>query len=400
MAILLRIVPPILILALGVFAWIKLGVPVDEPQAERRAPRVLQTERMVLQRTDHPVVLESQGVIRAHYETTLTPQISGTVISINPRFDDGAFFNAGDILMELDPADFETELISAESRLARAEAALAQEEARANQARLNWDDMGYKDEPSPLVLRVPQLKEARANVDAAEAELSQARRNLARTKVRAPFDGRVKSRLVGPGQAVGATTEIGQIFASNKAEVRLPLSPRQLGFVNLPTREGDPPVSVMLTDALSSRSTGQSWDARIVRTEGALDEGSRELFAIAEIEDPFGLESGMPELRIGQPVRAAIDGIVLHDVFVFPRNALRGIDRVYLIDRNPDRIRRTNITPVWSTSEIVVVDEGFEDGEWLATSRLPLVPNEAPVEIIEEPPSAADTKAEESPHTS
>ncbi len=398
MAILLRIVPPVVILAVGVIAWMWLGKPVEEPQPEPREPRVLQTERMELQRTDHPVILDSQGVIRAHYETTLTPQVSGTVMAIHPAFEDGAFFEAGDVLLELDPSDFETELVSAESRLARAEAALAQEEARANQARLNWDDMGYDDEPSPLVLREPQLKEARANVDAAIAELEQAKRNLARTKVRAPFDGRVKSRLIGPGQAVGATTELGRIFASGMAEVRLPLTPRQLEFVNLPAREGDPPVHVTLTDALSSRASGKTWDARIVRTEGALDEGSRELFAIAEIKDPFGLESGLPELRIGQPVRAAIDGVVLRDVFVFPRNALRGIDRVYLIDRDPDRIRRANITPVWSTSEIVVVENGFECGDWLATSRLPLVPNDAPVEVIEEP-SAVDAKVE-APHTS
>ena len=399
MSILIRIVPPLLICAIGVGAWYFLGRPVEEPQPERRAPRVLQSERMVLQRTDFPVILESQGVIRAHFETTFTPQVGGTVLAIHPNFEDGAFFREGDVLVELDRADFETELISAESRLARAEANLAQEEARANQARLNWEDMGYEDEPSPLVLREPQLKEAQANVNAAVAELEQTQRNLDRTQVRAPFDGRVKSRLVGPGQAVGATTELGRIFASNKAEVRLPLTPRQMEFVNLPSQSHDTPVRVTLTDSLSSRASGRTWCARIVRTEGALDEGSLELFAIAEIDDPFGLGSGKPELRIGQPVRAAIDGVVLRDVFVFPRSAMRGIDRVYMIEQDPTRIRRANIDPVWSTAEIVVVRDGFDDGDWLATSRLPLVPNDAPVEIIEEP-SAAEAKADEPPHTS
>jgi len=398
MAILLRIVPPILILAIGVFAWMRLGVPVEEPQPERRDPQVLQTERLELQRTDYPVILDSQGIIRAHYETTLTPQVAGTVLAVHSQFDDGAFFKAGDVLLELDPSDFETQFVAAESRLARAEAALAQEEARANQARLNWDDMGYTDAPSPLVLRVPQLKEARANVSAAVADLEQAKRNLERTKVRAPFDGRVKSRLVGLGQAVGATTALGQIFATAKAEVRLPLTPRQLEFINLPARPSDAPVRVTLIDALSSRSTGQTWQARIVRTEGTLDENSRELFAIAEIDDPFGLASGLPELRIGQPVRAAIEGVVLRDVFVLPRSAMRGLDRVFLIARDPDRIRRATIDPVWSTSDVVVVRDNLENGDWLATSRMPLVPNDAPVEVIEAP-SAAETQVEES-HTS
>lgn len=398
MSILLRVAPPILILALGVFAWMRLSLPVEDPQADARAPQLLKTQRLELQRTDFPVVLESQGIVRAHFETTLAAQVGGTVMAVHPSFEDGAFFKAGDVLLELDPADYKTQLITAESRLARAEAALAQEEARANQARLNWDDMGYKDEPSPLVLRVPQLKEARANVSAAQAELDQAGRNLARTQIRAPFDGRVKSRLVGLGQAINATTALGQIFASDKAEVRLPLTPRQLEFVNLPSREGDIPVRVSLIDSLSSQASGRAWNARIVRTEGALAEDSRELFAIAEIDDPFGLKGDQPELRIGQPIRAAIEGIVLRDVFVFPRSALRGIDRIFLIDREPDRIRRLTINPIWTTSDVVVVRDGLENGDWLATSRMPLVPNGAPVEVDEDA-SAAESKVDEG-HTS
>lgn len=393
MAITFRILPPILILAIGVFAWMRLRVPVEEPQPERREAQALQTERLELQRTDFPVILDSQGIVRAHFETVLTAQVGGTVVLVNPRFEDGAFFKKEEILLELDSADYESQLISAESNLARAEAALAQEEARANQARLNWDDMGYTDAPSPLVLRVPQLKEARANVRAAQAELEQAERNLERTKIRAPFDGRVRERLVGLGQAVNATTPLGQIFASDTAEVRLPLTPRQLEFVKLPSRTDDPPVRVILSDSLSSRSSGSTWEAHIVRTEGALDETSRELFAIARIDDPFGLENGGPELRLGQPVRAAIDGLVLKDVFVLPRSALRGIDRVYLIDRDPLRIRRTTIKTVWSNADVLIVNEELQNGDWLATSRMPLVPNGAPVEVIE-PNSAADAHSE------
>ncbi len=110
---------------------------------------------------------------------------------MHPNFEDGAFFNKGDVLAELDPADLQAALTAAESRLARAEAALAQEEARAKQAKLNWEDIGYDEEPSPLVLRIPQLKEANAVITSARADLDQAKRNLNRSKIRAPFDGRV-----------------------------------------------------------------------------------------------------------------------------------------------------------------------------------------------------------------
>lgn len=380
----IRILIPIFILALGFGAWMWLGVPVEEPAPENRPPRKIKTERVEITLTDYPVILQSQGVVRAHHTTTITPLVAGTISAIHPQFEDGAFFNQGDVLAELDPSDLKTERIAAESRLARAEAALAQEEARARQAALNWQDIGYPEEPSPLVLRVPQLKEALAAVTAARAELDKATRNLERTRIRAPFDGRVKSRNVGLGQSVGGTTALGEVFATDFAEIRLPLDARQLAFVKLPGGPDDPPLRLTLTDALAENQSGprNSWPARIVRTEGALDDASRELFAIARIDDPFGRLSGNPELRIGQPVRASIEGMVLKDVFVIPRSAMRGINRIYLIDRHELCIKRTEIEPVFSNSEEIVLRDGVSAGDWLAISRMPYAPDGAPVEII------------------
>jgi RND family efflux transporter MFP subunit len=387
-----RILIPILILALGYGGWRWLGVPVEEPAPVRQPPQKLKTERLELAKTDFPVVLDSQGTVRAHHMTTLSPLVAGTLVKIHPGFEDGAFFNEGEVLAELDPADLQAALVTAESRLAQSEAALAQEEARGKQARLNWEDIGYEGEPSPLVLRVPQMKEAQANVSAARANLDQATRNLERASIRAPFDGRVKTRMVGLGQAVSPTTALGEIFATDFAEVRLPLSPAQLSFVKLPSRDEDTPVEVTLVDALGDPDDPDvpSWKAHIVRSEGALDESSRELFAIARIDDPFGLESGNPELRIGQPVRAAVRGVVLKEVFVIPRTALRGVNRIYMIEREGVTIQRAEIAPVFSTADVLVVREGLEAGQWIATSRLPYAPNGAPVEIVEPEEVATD----------
>lgn len=378
-----RILLPLFILLAGFGAWWWLGQPVEAPKAQPHPALVLETEHLELQRTNYPVVLETQGTVRAQHNTTLTAQVAGTIKAVHPGFEDGAFFQKGEVLLELDPADLKALLISAESRLARSEAALAQEEARAKQARLNWEDIGYKEEPSPLVLRVPQLREANANVTAARAELDQASRNLDRAQIRAPFDGRVKKRAVGLGQAIASTTPLGEIFATDHAEVRLPLSATQLPFIQLPTGPDDPPVMVTLTDALSSKSAPQTWPAQIVRSEGTLDENSRELFAIARIDDPFGLETGKPQLRIGQPVRASIDGIILNDVFVLPRTALRGVKDVFLIDRETMTIQRTEVNPVMSTASVLISRNNFANGDWLATSRLPYAPDGAPIRLIE-----------------
>ncbi len=336
---------------------------------------------------------------RAHHETTITSLVPGTIQTVNPCFEDGAFFSEGDVLAELDPADLRASLTAAESRLARAEAALAQEEARAKQAKLNWEDIGYEEEPSPLVLRVPQLKEANAVVTSAMADVDQAARNLERAKIRAPFDGRVKARLVGLGQAVGGTTPLGEVFATDYAEIRIPLTAEQLRFIELPSRENDQPVDVALTDAMgdSSHPSGKTWQARIVRTEGQLDETSRELFAIARIDDPFGLVSGHPELRIGQPVRASIQGVTLKDVYVIPRSALRGVNKIYLIEKDGPTILKTQIDPIWTNADSLVIRDGLTSGDWLATSRLPYAPDGAAVEIVE-PQIVAETP-EKNPST-
>lgn len=389
MKILLRAAIPIAILALGVILWKWLGTPIETPKPAHHAPQRLKTEKTVLNPTAYQITLETQGEIKSQQATTLTPLVSGTIIKIHPSFEDGAFFKKGDTLLELDPADLSTAVLAAQSNLARAQAALIQEQARAKQARLNWEDIGYQEEASPLVLRVPQLHEAQANVTSAQADLDQATRNLQRAKVKAPFDGRVQRRLIGIGQAVSATTQLGEVFGTATAEIRLPLAPSQLPFINLPADAHDTPLEVILTDALRNPAlpTEHQWKATIVRTEGTLDPDSRELFAIARIDDPFSLHSQLPELRIGQPMRATVKGIILEDVYVIPRTAMRDINRIYLIDRDALEIIKTDILPIWSNSKILIVRNELSPGDWLATSRLPYAPNGAPVDIIT-PPSA------------
>ncbi len=397
MAQLIRLLLPIVVLATGYLGYRLLSEKEEKKSPRRPISRVIEAEALLLQKTDYRVTLLSQGIVQPHNQTSLTPRVSGRVIKISPNFESGSFFNRGDVLLELDTTDFLSALTGAEARLARAEAALAQEDIRGKQALLDWNDLKFGTEsdgpaePTDLVLRKPQLKEAKANVKAANAELSEAKRDLERTKVLAPYAGRVKERMVGLGQSVSSGTTLGDIFSTDFAEVRLSLSGRELVHVTLPNNPDDPPLPITLVDALTDASN-QSWEGMVVRTEGNLDEKSRKLFVIARVNDPFGLKTETEgPLRIGQPVRAILDGSIIPDVFVIPRKTLRRPNEILLINPEDSTLKRQKITPIWTDEENLIVREDLIEGWHIVTNRLDAAPNGAKVKIIE--PKEQEPKA-------
>jgi len=403
MRILFRILLPLVLLALGWFGYQKLSVEKDKPKRPMPPQQIITTKVVPLKKIDYQTIITTQGVVRPHSEASFTAQVSGKVKSISEKLQDGAFFEKDDVLLEIDSEDLAAGIVSAEAELARASAAYSQEEARANQAKLNWEDLGYTEKPNDLVLRLPQMREARANVDAAEASLQRAKRDLERAQVRAPFDGRVLLRSVAIGQSITPSTALAVIFNTDFVEVRLPIASAELAYLNLPESPSDPPVEVTLTDALNSQITVE-WKGTIIGTEGALDPGSRELFAIARVEDPFnrlpqsGDDEARPALRIGQPVTAAVPGKKLEGVYVIPRSSVRQLDRIALVvekeldegetpptpEEDPKLVLKVlEIDPIFSTlEEFVIRTSEIADNAVLATTRLIYAPPNTPVKII------------------
>ena len=380
----LRIILPVALLILGVIGYNKFSVekPIEAPPRPKAKP--IEARVQELKRQDYQVLVPSQGNIRAHSLVTFTAQVTGRLQAIHPSFEDGAFFSKGDIMLEIDPVDFEVALVSAQAQVASAQLNLDKEEALAEQSRLDWKDLGYKDEPSALVRREPQLKAARQGLLLAEAQEASALRNLERTKVAAPFDGRVLNRTVGVGQTIGAATPLGEIFATDYSEVRLPVSTLRLEDITLPEDTNDPPLPVTLRDGLNEKAA-TSWEARILRTEGALDANTLELFAIARIQDPFGLKSEATPLRVGQPVTAAIPGKTLEDVFVIPREAVSQLSRIRIVDPETMKLGTTYIRPLHSDKDhIVFKGASIEDGALLVLTRLVYAPDGGEVVVVED----------------
>ena len=188
----LKIVLPLAVVALAGLAAVTMvrNRPLVETQPPRIEPPGVRVHVVALENVQ--MLVTSEGTVRPRTESQLVPEISGRVISVSPSFVEGGFFEEGDILVTIDPFDYEQAVISARSQRAQARLRLAEEEAEAEVAQREWDQLGRGD-PRELALRKPQLEDARAAVDAAGANLDRAQRDLERAEVRAPYAGRASA---------------------------------------------------------------------------------------------------------------------------------------------------------------------------------------------------------------
>jgi RND family efflux transporter MFP subunit len=315
---------------------------------------------------DYRIAIRSEGTVAPRTESTLIPQVSGQIVAISPTFREGGFFERGDVLVTLDPRDYELGIASAEAQVAQAESALEQELAQAKVVEGDWRMLGR--EAPELGLRKPQIAAARATLLSAQAQLERARVDLERTRIRAPYDGQVLEKNVDVGQFVSTGTVLARVYATDYVEIRLPLSNRQLEFVDLPERfrgetaqRGTAGPEVTVRASIGSRQW--QWTGRIVRAEGAIDTRSRQLFVVAQVDDPYerGPED-RPPLRIGQFVEVEIEGRTLANAFVLPRSALREGGEMLIVD-GESRLQRRAVTVAWTDGEHAVVTAGLDGGE-------------------------------------
>jgi RND family efflux transporter MFP subunit len=339
----------------------------------------------------------SQGTVRARTETTLVAEVPGKIVSVSQNFVAGGFFRENEVLLQIDPSDYQAALKRAHANLASKKAQYADQKARSEQAMKDWKNLGRKGEPSDLTLRKPQLAEALAGVQAAEADLLKAERDLARTRISLPYDGLVRAKNVDVGQYVGTGAQMGATFAIGTAEVRLPLSSRDVAFIRLPsaTKLED---SVRPEVQLSAESSGLSghWRAEIVRTEGVVDEASRVIYAVAEIKDPYAVlgENTQNVLRVGTFVRAEIQGLRVDNVVVLPRSVLRP-DNTILVANRERRLEIRQVDVLRAEPQVVYISSGISEGDQIITTSM-----DAPIsgtllkindESLPDTPAASDT---------
>ena len=336
-----------------------------KPPPETRETQELDVlvEVMPLEETDVSFSVTSQGVVRPLTETILSAEVAGAIVSVSPRFVAGGVFDKNEVLLRIDPTNYEV--------------ALEQAEALVRQRQIEFDGaeklkrQGYRAET--------EYASAAAALASARAELVRARRNLERTYIRLPYAGMVRSKEVDLGQYVNVGSRLGVTFATGIAEVRLPLTDTDLAFVDLPTpgdlvADGEPGGPRVMLSA-EYRGRMESWPARIARTEGVVDDRNRVTYAVARLDDPYGLESGNDStpLPMGTFVAAQIDGRTVEDVIRVPRQALRGNSELMFVDEE-SRLRIRTVDVLRTDRNYAYLSGGAEPGE-----RISLTAIESPV---------------------
>ncbi|MGF1642032.1 MAG: efflux RND transporter periplasmic adaptor subunit [Thiotrichales bacterium] len=390
MSILRKLIP---LLVVGIGFGVAWTLVATGPKATRDAPEtpVPLVEVATLQPQDYTVRLNSQGTVTARTQTELVAEVSGRITEISKQFVEGGFFEQGDVLLRVDARDYTNQVTIAEAEYAQQQLNLAQERARADQARRDWDKLGEAGRPSDLVLRKPQLASAEAAAAAARARLTQARLDLDRTRVVAPFAGRVLEKKADVGQFVSRGGALATLYAIDYAEVRLPLTAEQLAFLRLPEQyrgqTGAPSDSPRVT--LRPRAGDErAWEGRIVRSSGAFDSKTRQLFVVAQIDDPYGVrDDGRPPLKVGSFVSAEIDGDTWRNVFVVPRAAVREGREVLVADNG--KLSRRAVDIIWSNEREAVIRAGLAAGERLIVTPVSYAVDGAPIRIEGEPGTAA-----------
>jgi RND family efflux transporter MFP subunit len=379
----ITLIAAILIVAIAAAAGLSQLKP--PPQVAPVGNVQLLIDVQTLESGSYSFEIESQGTVRPLTETILSAEVSGSIVRVSPKFVAGGVFAAGEELMRIDPTNYV--------------GAVDQAVALVKQRQIEFDGaktlrtQGYRAEA--------EFAAAEASLATAKANLIRARRDLERTRIRLPYEGMVRSRSANLGQFVNPGKELGVVFATDIAEVRLPLTDQDLAFVDLPdaseiTDSGVSANGPAVTLTAVQRGRTASWTATIVRSEGVVDERARVTYAVARITDPYRLHrqsAGEVPLPMGTFVSARIAGATIDGAVRLPRSSLRSRNEVIFVDKE-NRLRIRPVEVIRTDSEYAYIAADSLVGERISLTAIESPIDGAKVRTTDDPPEPAGDEQE------
>lgn len=348
---------------------------MNRPKAERKQPLAQATlvEVAKVKRGPQRVVVRAMGTAVPSQSIKLSARVSGEVTDISPRFVPGGRFAAGERILQIDPKDYELAVKQRESELAKIQSDLRLEMGQQSVAESEYELLGHQvnQEDEELLLRKPQLAAARAAVSAAQAAYEQAKLDLKRTEVTAPFNMIVLSRNADLGSQVSAGAELASVVGTDEYWVQVSIPVDQLKWIEIPGvgRSEGSPVQVLHETASGG---GQSWEGEVARMMPNLEPQGRMAQVLVSVKDPLGLQKPLSErqpLILDSFVRVEIEGTQLDDVVRIERTSLRDGRDVWVMQ--PDgKLDIRKVAIAWSGNDHVYVSSGLADGDRLVITDI------------------------------
>ncbi|MDG2384785.1 MAG: efflux RND transporter periplasmic adaptor subunit [Pirellulaceae bacterium] len=393
LSILFNVVLCVLILAAAFV--VSYGIKVSEPKAEqintvRKSAALVET--VTVHKGTFSPRLVVLGTVEPAQDVSLSPRVGGQVIELSSEFVPGGMVRQGDLLLTIDPADFQNALLIRESELEQAEASLKIEEGRVSLAEqeLALLEESISETNRALVLREPQFASIKAEVKAAEAAMQRAKLDLERAKVVAPFDAQIMDRSVNVGSQVTPGDALAKLVGIDEYWVIAAIPVRSLRWVQFPDA-GQEGAAVTLSDpdiwGIETRP------ARVTRMIGALDEQTRLARVLITVADPLGKDTGLPVLILDTLIEAQIEGRPIEDVVRLNRDYVRDRGSVWVMKDGKLEIRETTI--VFKDSEHAYIRKGLVDGDEVVTTTLATVANGVGLRKVDPLSKSGDASLEE-----
>jgi RND family efflux transporter MFP subunit len=368
----IKFILPILIITLAALVAVAMVKKRTAPMRISPLSQGPMVETMTITLVDLPVTVRATGTVAASQQVEIIPQVSGVVEMIAANLVQGAFFKKGELLLKIEETDYLLALEQARADLSKAELDLALIEGKAVIARREWQMLRRQEgEPLPLVVYEPQLASAKATVASASAKVKLAEVNLARTKIKAPFNCFIRKKIVDVGQYLRSGTMILDIAGTDGVEVVVPLPQADLAWLDVP-RQNKEGKGAPATITMDVGGENFAWQGFLSRALGEVDAKTRMVDVVIIIEDPYLLkkEAGYgQELALGSFVQVEVQGRMLTKVARIPRKALHGEDQVWLVNDHKELVLR-QVEVTRKEKDTVLIGNGLVEGERLVLTAV------------------------------
>lgn len=387
---LIQLLLVVVIVIIGVLisvVFIKLKKPPQRQEQIVLAPLV-KVER--LDRRDIQMFIRGYGTVNPRLQVEIVPQVSGKVVWVNPQFKAGGFIRRSELILKIDPRDYELAARQANAAVAEAQVMLDLEKAEAKIAKEEWQRLHPGKEPdSPLVFREPQIRQRQARLESANAGLATADLNLERTQLSLPVDAIIMNERVDLGQYVMIGQSAGAAYGIESMEIEVPLEDKELAWLDIPdntvsinTAEGSDKGAIVRVKA-NFAGEERCWPGYVVRTTGQVDKTSRLISVVVEVSEPFKDSGSTPPLLPGMFVEVLIEGDTLKNAIAVPRDAMHNNNEVWVAKDGQLYIQTLEV--LRADRDFAYADSGLDDGDMIIVSSLDTIIEEMKIRIQTEP---------------